>query len=138
MRTINFSEARGNLKEVLDTVAADHVITIVTRRDSEDAVIMSMSDYNSLQETLYLFATRTNSQRLHAAMSEADDALPEGALILEPQQHNRAGIAASDAIRRAATRARLLKRKALKARLAAKATKEPVISPAASRVKRKA
>jgi len=86
MRTINFSEARNNLKEVLDTVASDHKITIVTRRDSEDAVIMSLRDYNSLQETLYLFGTQANAERLHAAMAEADASLPAGARILGPEE----------------------------------------------------
>jgi len=85
MRTVNFSEARSNLKEVLDTVASDHKITIVTRRDSEDAVIMSLSDYNSLQETLYLFGSQANAERLHAAMQEADASLPTGARVLGPK-----------------------------------------------------
>jgi antitoxin YefM len=85
VRTINFTEARSNLKEVLDTVASDHKITIVTRRDSEDAVIMSLGDYNSLQETLYLFGSQANAQRLHAAMAEADASLPAGARILGPE-----------------------------------------------------
>ena len=84
MRTINFSEARSNLKGVLDAVASDHKVTIVTRRDSEDAVIMSLSDYNSLQETLYLLGNQVNAERLHAAMAEADATLPAGARILGP------------------------------------------------------
>ncbi|HKT27720.1 type II toxin-antitoxin system prevent-host-death family antitoxin [Dyella sp.] len=85
MRTINFSDARGNLKAVLDTVASDHTIALIKRRDAEDAVVMSLSDYNALQETLYLFGSRANAERLHAAMDEADRVLPQGARILEPQ-----------------------------------------------------
>lgn len=86
MRTINFSEARSNLKKVLDTVTADHTITIVTRRDSEDAVIMSLADYNAMQETLYLFGNPVNAERLHAAMAEAEASLPEGARVLGPKR----------------------------------------------------
>lgn len=85
MRTINFSDARGNLKAVLDAVASDHTIALIKRRDAEDAVVMSLSDYNALQETLYLFGSRVNAERLHAAMDEADRALPAGARILEPE-----------------------------------------------------
>ena len=44
MRTINFTDARSNLKEVLDTVVSDHAITLIKRRDAEDAVVMSVSD----------------------------------------------------------------------------------------------
>jgi antitoxin YefM len=85
MRTINFSDARSNLKEVLDTVASDHDITLIKRRDAEDAVVMSISDYNAIQETLYLFGNPANAERLHAAMAEAEAALPPGARILEPK-----------------------------------------------------
>lgn len=84
MRTINFTDARSNLKEVLDTVATDHDITLIKRRDAEDAVVMSVSDYNSLQETLYLFSSAANAVRLQNAMAEADMSLPPGARILGP------------------------------------------------------
>jgi antitoxin YefM len=85
VRTINFTDARSNLKEVLDTVATDHDITLIKRRDAEDAVVMSVSDYNSLQETLYLFGNPANAARLQQAMAEADASLPEGARILGPK-----------------------------------------------------
>jgi antitoxin YefM len=84
MRTINFTDARSNLKEVLDTVATDHDITLIKRRDAEDAVVMSVSDYNSLQETLYLFSSAANAIRLQNAMAEADMSLPADARILGP------------------------------------------------------
>jgi antitoxin YefM len=85
VRTINFSDARGNLKEVLDQVTSDHTITLIKRRDAEDAVVMSLSDYNSLQETLYLFGNATNAARLHQAIAEADATLPAGARVLGPE-----------------------------------------------------
>jgi antitoxin YefM len=143
MRTVNFTEARSNLREVLDTVAADHTITIITRRDADDAVIMSLSDYNSVQETLYLFGTRTNAARLHAAMAEADESLPAGARILGPKTSSVASAAMSGAARKpgikAPTGAGLLKQKMLlKKRLAVKSAKNPVHAPADSRAKRKA
>nr|WP_218625382.1 type II toxin-antitoxin system prevent-host-death family antitoxin [Luteibacter sp. dw_328] len=84
VRTINFTDARSNLKEVLDTVATDHDVTLIKRRDAEDAVVMSLSDYNSLQETLYLFGSAANAIRLQAAMVEADMSLPTEARVLSP------------------------------------------------------
>ncbi|HEM7146697.1 TPA: type II toxin-antitoxin system prevent-host-death family antitoxin [Providencia stuartii] len=42
MKTISFSDARNNLKSVLDSVVDDADTTIITRRDSEDAVVMSL------------------------------------------------------------------------------------------------
>lgn len=53
MKTISFSDARNNLKSVLDSVVDDADTTIITRRDSEDAVVMSLEYYNSLMETIY-------------------------------------------------------------------------------------
>ena len=40
MRVVSFSDARNNLKDVLDTVASDCSITIIHRREHEDAVVM--------------------------------------------------------------------------------------------------
>ncbi|MFP3354047.1 type II toxin-antitoxin system Phd/YefM family antitoxin, partial [Pseudoalteromonas sp. SIMBA_153] len=53
MRVVSFSEARKHLKSVLDTVNDDANATIVTRRDADDAVVMSLDYYNSLMETVY-------------------------------------------------------------------------------------
>ncbi len=54
MRVINFSEARNQFKKVLDQVAEDSDCTIITRRDAEDAVVMSLDHFNGLMETVYL------------------------------------------------------------------------------------
>lgn len=64
MKTISFSAARSNLKKVLDEVVGDHDPTLIKRRDAEDTVILSLSDYNSIQETLYLLSTPANAKRL--------------------------------------------------------------------------
>jgi antitoxin YefM len=42
MTVINYTEARNNLKYVLDSVVEDADYTIINRRDAEDAVIMSL------------------------------------------------------------------------------------------------
>jgi len=42
MRIVSFTEARNGLKSVLDHVVNDADYTIITRRDSEDAVVMSL------------------------------------------------------------------------------------------------
>lgn len=70
MRTLSFSEARGNLKQVLDQVVEDHVATIIKRRDAEDAVVMSLSDYNALQETMYLLSTPANARHLMESIAQ--------------------------------------------------------------------
>jgi antitoxin YefM len=52
MRIISYAEARKRLKSVLDGVEADADITIITRRDDGDAVVMSMAHDQSMAETL--------------------------------------------------------------------------------------
>ena len=70
MRTLTFSEARNQLKQVLDDVARDHVVALIKRRDAEDAVVMSLSDYNALQETLHLLSTPANSAHLMESIAQ--------------------------------------------------------------------
>ncbi len=69
MRIISFTEARNGLKAVLDAVVNDADTTIITRRDSEDAVVMSLDYYNSLMETVHLLRSPENvKQQIHRAI----------------------------------------------------------------------
>ena len=54
MRVINFSEARGSLKGVIDQVIADADYTVIARRDAPDAVVMSLDTFNGLMATVHL------------------------------------------------------------------------------------
>ena len=71
MQTISFSDARSNLKHVLDRVANDRDITLITRRNGEDAVVMSLDTYNSLTETLHLLKTPANAAHLLGSLAQA-------------------------------------------------------------------
>ena len=64
MRIISYTEARNSLKAVLDQVVNDADCTIITRRDSEDAVVMSLDYYDSLMETVYLLKSPANAEHL--------------------------------------------------------------------------
>jgi antitoxin YefM len=67
MQVVTFTEARNNLKTVLDRVINDADYTVITRRDAEDAVVMSLDSFNSLQETVYLLKSPANA--IHLARS---------------------------------------------------------------------
>jgi antitoxin YefM len=67
MEVINYSNLRENLKQVLDSVAEDETQYIVNRGESS-AVIMSLDEYNSWKETLYLMSTPSNAERLMKAV----------------------------------------------------------------------
>ena len=67
-----FSEARANLKSVMDKVVEDRVPMIISRRKAEPVVMISLSEWNSWQETMYLNSTAANRKALDEAMAEAD------------------------------------------------------------------
>lgn len=70
MQVVTFSEARNNLKTILNRVVEDADCTIITRRDAEDAVVMSLDYYNSLMETLYLLKTPANAAHLQKSIKQ--------------------------------------------------------------------
>src|SRR3546814_211564 len=70
MRIITFSEARNSLKAVLDAVVNDASTTIITRRDAEDAVVMSLDHYNSLMETVHLLRSPANAAHLNRSIEQ--------------------------------------------------------------------
>jgi antitoxin YefM len=70
MKVVSFSEARSNLKTVLDRVVADADYTIVTRRDADDVVVMSLESFNSLMETVYLLKSPANAAHLDRSISQ--------------------------------------------------------------------
>ena len=70
MRIVSFTEARNGLKSVLDNVVNDADYTIITRRDSEDAVVMSMDHFNSLMETEHLLKSPANAAHLAKSIEQ--------------------------------------------------------------------
>lgn len=70
MRIISFTEARNALKSVLDQVVNDADCTVITRRDSDDAVVMSLDFYNSLMETVYLLKSPANAEHLSSSIEQ--------------------------------------------------------------------
>lgn len=65
MRTTSYSELRKNLASALDAVTADHEPIIITRdRGKPAAVLMSLEDFASYEETRYLLRSPANAERL--------------------------------------------------------------------------
>lgn len=84
MKVINFSEARNNLKAVLDRVADDADYTVISRRDREDAVVMSLDFFNSLMETFHLLKTPANAEHLAKSIMQYNNGqIKERELIRE-------------------------------------------------------
>ena len=70
MKVVNFSEVRNNLRTVLDQVVEDADYTVITRRDAEDAVIMSLEIFNSYMETFYLLRSPANAAHLTRSIEQ--------------------------------------------------------------------
>jgi antitoxin YefM len=70
MRVINFSEARNKLKTILDQVIDDADYTVITRRDAEDAVVMSLDTFNSYLETFHLLKSPANAEHLAKSIAQ--------------------------------------------------------------------
>lgn len=69
MQAITYSEARNNLATHLDRIVNDCDITIITRQKAEPAVLLSLREYESWMETMFLLRGK-NAQRL---LKAADD-----------------------------------------------------------------
>lgn len=70
MNILTFSEARASFKTVMDNVCRDHNPTVVTRTSGEHVVMVSLADFNSMQETLYLLGSEANANRLMESIAQ--------------------------------------------------------------------
>lgn len=70
MRKITYSECRNNLASMIKKVNEDHAPLLITRERGEDAVLMSLEDYNAYQETAYLMSSAKNAQALSEAIDD--------------------------------------------------------------------
>ena len=72
MSTITYSAARENFAETMDRVCDNHQPIVVTRQKQRSVVILSLEDYEALNETAYLLRSPTNARRLLAATKQLD------------------------------------------------------------------
>jgi antitoxin YefM len=84
MKAISYSEARENLKSVIDQVVADCAPIAITRQRGEGAVLVSESDWASIQETLYLLRSPKNAARLLEAVRGLEAGGGEEHALIEP------------------------------------------------------
>lgn len=70
MQILTFSEARANLKQTMDDVCRDHEPAVITRQRGEPVVVMSLEDYNSMAETVYLLGNEKNAAWLRESIAQ--------------------------------------------------------------------
>lgn len=72
LKTMTYSESRANYAETLSLVGDNREEVLITRKGHESVVMMSLRDYESLQETLYLLRSPANAQRLLESISRLE------------------------------------------------------------------
>ncbi len=72
MDVLSYSDTRANLKEVMDRVVEDRAPVVITRQKAEAVVMVSLSDWNAMEETLHLLSSPANAARLHEAVRQLD------------------------------------------------------------------
>ena len=67
-----YSETRQNLASLMDRVVKDNEPIIVARKKRGSVVLVSLNEWNSIQETLHLMSTRANAKALMKAMDDLE------------------------------------------------------------------
>jgi antitoxin YefM len=67
---ISYTEARNNLKAVMDKVWDDSAPVVITRSGGKPVVMMSKEEYDSLCETEYLTSTKANKKALDDGLKQ--------------------------------------------------------------------
>lgn len=70
MDTITYTSARGNLAKTMKKVCDDHSPIVITRKSSKPVVMMSLEDFQALEETAYLLRSPKNTTRLLESIAE--------------------------------------------------------------------
>lgn len=85
MDIVTFSEARANLKAVMDRACADKAPVVVKRaRGQENVVMVAESEWEGLQETLHLLASPANAKRLMEGIARLDAGEGEEHELIQP------------------------------------------------------
>ena len=72
MGHVSYTELRQNLKKHLNSVCESRAPLVVTRQNGESVVVLSLAEYESLEETLHLIRDPINAERLLRSIEEAE------------------------------------------------------------------
>jgi len=72
MDTITYTSARGNLAKTMKKVCDDHSPVVITRKTAQPVVMISLEDFEALEETAYLLRSPKNARRLLESVAELE------------------------------------------------------------------
>lgn len=73
MDVITYSDARANLKRLMDRIVGDRTHVVVTRQKAGSVVMLSLEDWNAIEETLHLLSNVNNAGRLLDSVRQLDE-----------------------------------------------------------------
>jgi antitoxin YefM len=73
MEIVSYSEARNNLKSIMDRAVNDHTPIAITRQRGKPVVIVDLDDWNAMKETTYLLSTPNNTRHLLDSIAELNE-----------------------------------------------------------------
>lgn len=72
MEAISYTAARSNLAKTMEKVCLDREPIIITRQNADSVVMISLEDYEALQETAYLLRSPANAARLTRSIADIE------------------------------------------------------------------
>jgi antitoxin YefM len=84
MDVLSYSETRARLKEVMDRVVEDRTPVVITRQKAEAVVMVSLADWNAMEETLHLLSSPANAVRLRETIRQLDEGRGKERELIEP------------------------------------------------------
>jgi antitoxin YefM len=72
MDAISYTSARANLARTMEQVCNDHAPVIITRKSEAPVVMMSLEDYQAMEETTYLLRSPANARNLLESIAELE------------------------------------------------------------------
>jgi len=72
VENMTYSDFRNNLSRALDKVNDDHVPMLITRQSGKPAVVMSLEDFKSYEETAYLMSSAKNAERINRSIRQLE------------------------------------------------------------------
>jgi antitoxin YefM len=73
MQALFYSQARNNLRDIINKVCDDFDEYIITTKDQKSAVLISYDEYSAMKETMYLLSSKTNRDRLNDAVDQIEN-----------------------------------------------------------------
>ncbi|AHF01516.1 antitoxin [Thiomicrospira aerophila AL3] len=83
MQAVTYSWARNHLAESINQVCDNHEAMVITKKNDRAAVLMSLEDYQALEETAYLLRSPKNAKRLMDSIHELESGQSQARALVE-------------------------------------------------------